>query len=143
MTLFPRLRLRIMLSLAPLLVNRAAKHSSRLKYLLETAPGAIQVIAGKKPVGFFRVEQGAFRWKRGVHPAPSFTQAWKTPRSALRVLTSKDETDILRASEAQELSMSGSFLTAIWFNEVMLIARANPAKSPEMIRRDPMTGQVT
>ena len=35
MTTFSRLRLRIMLSLAPLLVNRAAKHSSRLKQLLE------------------------------------------------------------------------------------------------------------
>jgi hypothetical protein len=56
---------------------------------------------------------------------------------------SEDETEILRAVEAQELKMSGSFLTAIWFNEVMLIARSNPAKSTEMIRRDLMTGQVT
>jgi len=143
MTLFSRLRLRIVLSLAPLLVNRAAKHSSRLRYLLETAPGPIQVIAGKKPVGFFSVEGGALRWRRGRHPSPSFTQAWSTPQSALRVLTSEDETEILRASEAQELKMSGSFLTAIWFNEVMLIARSNPAKSSQMIRRDAMTGQVT
>jgi hypothetical protein len=143
MTLLPRLRLRIVLSLAPVLVNRAAKHSSRLRCLLDTAPGPIQVYAGKKPVGFFRVEGGALHWKRGLHPAPSFTQYWKTAKSALRVLMSEDETEILRAVEAQELKMSGSFLTAIWFNEVMLIARSNPAKSTEMIRRDLMTGQVT
>ena len=78
-TILSRLRLRIMLSLAPLLVNRAAKHSSRLKQLLEAAPGALQVTAGKKPVGFYTVEGGALRWKGGLHPAPSFTQVWKTP----------------------------------------------------------------
>jgi hypothetical protein len=132
-----------MLNLAPVLVNRAAKHSSRLKYLLETAPGAIQVKAGGKPVGFFIVERGALRFTPGSHSAPSFTQAWETAQSALNVLTSKDETEILRAAEAQELAMSGSFLTAIWFNEVMLIARKNPAKAPQMIRRDRMAGQVT
>ncbi len=143
MTIFSGLRLRAMLRLAPLLVNRAAKQSSRLQLLLANAPGPIQVKAGKKPIGYFNAERGTLSWKRGAHPAPSFTQAWKTAGSALRALTSKDETSFLRAFEDRELSMSGNFLTALWFNEVMLLARVNTAEAPKMIRRDAMTGQVT
>jgi hypothetical protein len=132
MTIFSRLRLRILLSLAPLLVNRAAKNSSRLKQLLETSPGPLQVIAAKKPVGFFTVKAGALRFKGGRHPAPSFTQAWNTPQAALRVLTTGDEPDMIGAFAARELEMIGDFQTAIWFQEVMAIAKSKPAKSSEM-----------
>ncbi len=132
MTTFSRLRLRIMLSLAPLLVNRAAKHSSRLKQLLAAAPGALQVTAGKNPVGFYTVKGGALRWKGGLHPAPSFTQVWKTPQIAVRVLTTGDEPDLIGAFAAEQLKMNGDFQTALWFREVMSIAQSKPAKSPEI-----------
>lgn len=130
MSILSRLRLRIMLSLAPLLVNRAAKRSSRLKQLLAAAPGALQVTAGKKPVGFYTVKGGALRWKGGRHPAPSFTQVWKTPQVALRVLTGGDEPDLIGAFQAEQLKMNGDFQTALWFKEVMTIAQSKPPKSP-------------
>ncbi len=135
-TMLSRLRLRIMLSLAPFLVNRGAKHSSRLKQLLAAAPGALQVTAGKKPVGFYTVEAGALRWKGGRHPAPSFTQVWKTPQVALKVLTSGGEPDIIGAFAAEQLKMNGDFQTALWFKEVMAIAQSKPAKSSEETRRE-------
>ncbi|MGO9701297.1 MAG: hypothetical protein ACLPX7_18760 [Xanthobacteraceae bacterium] len=136
MTALSRLRLRIMLSLAPFLVNRAAKHSSRLKQLLEAAPGALQVTAGKNPIGFYTVVGGALRWKGGLHPSPSFTQIWKSPQAALRVLTGEHEPDIIGAFAAEQLKMNGDFQTALWFKDVMAIAQSKAAKSPEMIRRD-------
>jgi len=132
LTILSRLRLRIMLSLAPFLVNRAAKNSSRLKQLLAAAPGALQVTAGTKPVGFYSVKDGVLRWKGGRHPAPSFTQVWKTPHIALKVLTSGDEPDLIGAFAAEQLKMNGDFQTALWFKEVMAIAQSKPAKSPEI-----------
>ena len=132
MTILSTLRLRILLRLAPFLVNRAAKHSPGLKQLLEAAPGALQVTAGKKPVGFYSVKGGALRWKGGLHPDPSFTQIWKTPQIALKVLTSGDEPDLIGAFAAQQLKMNGNFQTALWFGEVMAIAQSKPAKSPEI-----------
>ncbi len=131
MTMLSKLRLRIMLSLAPLLVNRAARRSSRLKQLLAAAPGALQVTAGKKPVGFYTVEAGALRWKGGAHPAPGFTQVWKTPQIALKVLTSGGEPDLIGAFAAEQLKMNGDFQTALWFKEVMSIAQSKPAESPK------------
>ena len=136
MTILSRLRLRIMLSLAPLLVNRAAKHSSRLKQLLAAAPGALQVTAGKKPVGFYTVEAGALRWKGGRHPAPSFTQVWKTPQIAVKVLTSGGEPDLISAFAAEQLKMNGDFQTALWFREVMSIAQSKPGEIFEETRRE-------
>lgn len=60
----------------------------------------------------------------GLHEAPDFTQTWKQGAQAFRVLTSGDETDLLRAFEAGQCRMSGSLLVALWFNEVMKLARA-------------------
>ena len=132
MLIISRLRLRIMLSLAPLLVNRAAKQSDRLRQLLASAPGPIQFVAGRKPVGFYTVQAGALRWKGGAHPAPSFTQVWQTPESALRELIGKEEPDIVGAFLAEQLKLFGNFQTALWFGEVMAIAQSKPAKSPEI-----------
>jgi len=126
MTILSRLRLRIMLSLAPVLVNRAAKQSDRLRQLLAKAPGPIQFVAGKRPVGFYTVQAGALRWKGGAHPAPSFTQAWKTPKSALRELIGKDEPDIVGAFLAEQLKLFGNFQSGLWFGEVMAIAKSTP-----------------
>ncbi len=123
MAILSRLRLRVMLSLAPVLVNRAAKRSSRLKQLLEAAPGALQVTAGKKPVGFYSVKGGVLRWKGGLHPSPSFTQIWKSPQAALEVLTRGPEPDIIGAFAAEQLKMNGDFQTALWFKDVMSIAQ--------------------
>ncbi|MGA7325029.1 MAG: hypothetical protein WBX25_11225 [Rhodomicrobium sp.] len=120
-------RLRIMLSLAPILVNRAAKKSDRLRQLLASAPGPIQFVAGKRPVGFYTVRAGALRWKGGAHPKPSFTQVWKTPESAFRELIGKDEPDIVGAFLAEQLKLFGNFQSGLWFGEVMAIAKSTQA----------------
>ncbi len=127
MTILSRLRLRVMLSLAPILVNRAAKQSDRLRRLLAKAPGPIQFVAGKRPVGFYTVQAGALRWKGGAHPAPIFTQVWKTPESALRELIGKDEPDVVGAFLAEQLKLSGNFQSGLWFGEVMTITKSTPA----------------
>ena len=127
MTILSRLRLRIMLSLAPILVNRAAKQSDRLRQLLAKAPGPIQFVAGKRPVGFYTVQAGALRWKGGAHPSPSFTQDWKTPQAALRELIAKEEPDVVGAFLAEQLKLSGNFQSGLWFGEVMATAKAAQA----------------
>jgi hypothetical protein len=127
MTILSGLRLRIMLSLAPMLVNRAAKQSDRLRQLLAKAPGPILFVAGKRPVGFYTVQAGALRWKSGAHPAPSFTQVWKTPESALRELISKDEPDVVGAFLAEQLKLFGNFQAGLWFGEVMATAKSTQA----------------
>jgi len=129
MTIFSRLRLRVMLSLAPILVNRAAKQSDRLRQLLAKAPGPIQFIAGKRPVGFYSVRNRALRWKGGAHPSPSFTQVWKTPQAALSELIAKDEPDVVGAFLAEQLRLSGNFQSGLWFGEVMATAKATQAAS--------------
>ncbi len=127
MTILSRLRLRVMLSLAPIFVNRAAKQSDRLRQLLAKAPGPIQFVAGKRPVGFYTVQAGALRWKGGTHPAPSFTQVWKTPESALKELIGKDEPDVVGAFLAEQLKLFGNFQSGLWFGEVMAIAKSTQA----------------
>lgn len=124
MTILPGLRLRVMLGLAPILVNRAAKKNDQLRQLLASAPGAIQFVAGKTPVGFYTVQAGALRWKAGAHPAPSFTQAWKTSESALRELIGKDEPDIVGAFLDEQLKLFGNFQSGLWFGEVMTAAKS-------------------
>lgn len=132
MAILSRLRLRIMLGLAPMLVNRAAKQSDRLRRLLASAPGPIQFVAGGRPVGFYTVRAGALRWKGGAHPAPSFTQAWKTPESALRELIGKSEPDVVGAFLAEQLKLFGNFQSGLWFGEVMAVAQSKPSKSQEI-----------
>ena len=127
MSILSGLWLRIMLGLAPILVNRAAKKSDRLTQLLESAPGPIQFVAGKRPVGFYTVQAGALRWKGGAHPKPSFTQVWKTPESALRELIRKDEPDIVGAFLAEQLKLFGNFQSGLWFGEVMATAKSTQA----------------
>ena len=127
MAILSRLRLRIMLSLAPILVNRAAKQSDRLQQLLAKAPGPIQFVAGKRPVGFYTVQSGALRWKGGAHPAPSFAQHWKTPEAALRELVGKDEPDVVGAFLAEQLRLAGNFQSGLWFGEVMATAKSTRA----------------
>ena len=52
--------------------------------------------------------------------------------TALKVLTSGDEPDLIEAFAAQQLKMNGNFQTALWFGEVMAIAQSKPVKSPEI-----------
>jgi hypothetical protein len=129
MNILSRLRLRVMLSLAPILVNGAAKRSERLRQLLAKAPGPVQFIAGRRPVGFYIVKDGDLRWKGGAHPSPSFTQSWKTPQAALRELIAKDEPDVVGAFLAEQLRLSGNFQSGLWFGEVMATAKAMQAAS--------------
>ena len=55
-------------------------------------------------------------------------KTWRDGGEAVRVLTSRDESNLLRAFEAGHCRMAGSFLVALGFNEVMKRARP-PARS--------------
>jgi hypothetical protein len=69
------------------------------------------------------VKEGDVALHYGLHEAPDFTQIWQSGHDAFRVLTSRDETDMLRAFEGGLCQLRGDFLRALWFNEVMKLCR--------------------
>lgn len=71
-----------------------------------------------------RLRGGVLSLHRGEHRRPDFTQHWQRSSDALRVMLSRDETDMLRAVEGGQCQLQGRFAVALWFNEAMKIARA-------------------
>lgn len=120
---FPKLKLRLLLGVTPVLIERAASRSRRLRDLLDAEPFVMQVMTSTGGGGYFQLRGGRLRFHGGAHAAPDFTQVWTTAADAVQALTSRDETDVLRAFEAGRLRMKGEFAVALWFNEAMKIAR--------------------
>lgn len=117
------------LELLPLLavtrwmVRRAEKRSPRVRALLRQEEFIFEMCTRGGIRGHFVLQSGQFDLRWGRHKMPDFTQTWRTGADAVRTLTSKDEAAMLRAYEEGLYTMRGRFTVALWFNEVMKVAR--------------------
>ncbi len=119
-------QLGVLLRLTPYLVRRAAARSARLRQLLGEGSFIFQVATAAGAGGCFVLDAGRLRFAPGLCDRPDFEQVWLSAGDAVRAMTSRDETDLLRALEDGKCAMSGRFTVALWFNEAMKIARMKP-----------------
>ncbi|MCY1557131.1 hypothetical protein D9M68_939520 [compost metagenome] len=106
------------------LLRRAVKRSRRLREMLHEESFVFQVRTGDGVRGYYELRGGELRLRRGEHRRPDLVQDWTGSGDALRVMQSRDETDMLRAVEDGQCRLQGRFAVALWFNEAMKIARA-------------------
>lgn len=118
------LKLRGLLRVTAILLTRAARRSPRLKVMLAEPAFVFQIATEGGTGGHFALGDGRMHYRPGLHPSPDFEQVWKTPGDAVRVMTSPDESELMRAYNAGLCRMQGRFGAALWFNEAMKIARA-------------------
>lgn len=118
------LKLRGLLRITAILLGRAARRSPRLQTMLAEPDFVFQIATEGGTGGHFALADGRLRYLPKLHPAPDFVQIWKTPGDAVRVMTSPDESDLMRAFNCGLCRMDGRFAAALWFNEAMKIARS-------------------
>jgi len=118
------LKLRLLLFITLKLIRSSQRRSEKVSELLRSGNFIFQVRTTQGAGGYFDVRDGAINLHYGLHDQPDFSQSWNDGNDALRVLTSADETDLLRAFEDRLYRMQGQFKYALWFNEVMKLARA-------------------
>lgn len=121
---FDSLKLRLLLLASIPLLRRAERRSARLRELLHEESFVLQIRTADGVGGYYQLRGGVLSLHRGEHRRPDFVQHWQTAGDALRVMLSRDETDMLRAIEAGQCRLQGRFAVALWFNEAMKIARA-------------------
>jgi len=118
------LKLRLLLQATVLLLRRAQKRSPRLRRHM-LGEGLVLQIQTQQGAGcYFEVRDGTIRFVHGLHPRPDFAQVWRSAEDALRALTSRDESELLRAVEDGRCQLRGRFLVALWFNEAVRIGRS-------------------
>lgn len=122
-TFFDTLKLRFLLLASMPLLRRAQRRSARFKELLHEDSFVLQVRTGDGVGSYYQLRGGVISLHRGLHRKPDFTQHWRSSGDALRVMLSRDETDMLRAVETGHCQLQGRFAVALWFNEAMKIAR--------------------
>ena len=122
MAMFDRLRLQALLRITAFLLARAARRSARLRMMLADAPFVFQIATEQGAGGWFALRDGRLRYHPGLHPAPDFAQVWASAGAALAVMTSRDETALMRAVNTGQCRMQGQFIHALWFNEATRIA---------------------
>ena len=118
------LKLLLLLAATKWMIRRGAERSPRIRALLHQEPFTFQIVTRSGIGGHFALQEGRLRLHWGRHERPDFTQTWRTGSDAVRILTSKDETSMLRAYEEGRYTMQGRFTVALWFNEVMKLARS-------------------
>lgn len=121
-----RLKLRLLLTLTPFLLRRAAQRSARLRHMMRHERFVMQLATGDGVTGHFDLDGGRLSYRSGAHPSPDFVQRWRSAAEAIAVLTSRDETEMLRAAEDGRCRMQGAFRVAMWFNEAGKISRQSP-----------------
>jgi len=126
------LKLRCLLHITYWLLKRAQRDSARVRKLVRDDNFVFQIRTHAGSGGYFHICDGEITLNFGTHPRPDFVQSWRNGHDAFRTLTSNDETDLLRAFEARQYRMQGNFLRALWFNEVMKLARG---KKPAYVAR--------
>ncbi|MCY1455987.1 hypothetical protein D9M71_731690 [compost metagenome] len=123
-TFIETLKLRLLLTASMLLLRRAQKRSERFREMLNEETFVMQIRTLDGAGSYFELREGKLRLHHGVHGRPDLTQLWGRSRDAVKVMLSKDETDILRAFEGGQCRMQGRFAVALWFNEAMKIVRS-------------------
>lgn len=131
-TLIGNLKLRLLLRITLVLLRRALRNSERVRRLMREDSFVFQIRTHAGSGGYFVVGDGGIALHYGVHPRPDFVQSWANGNDAFRTLISSDETDLLRAFEARQYRMQGNFRRALWFNEVIKLARS---KQPAYVAR--------
>jgi hypothetical protein len=117
------IKLRILLYIMQRIIHRGQRGSARIQQLLGGDPFVLQIKTARGVGGYFIVKHGTIRLMYGVTPNPDFCMIWRDGHDALRSMASSDETELLRSFESGQCRMQGSFLVAMWLNEVMKIAR--------------------
>jgi len=112
-----------LLAVTEWMIRKAAKRSARIRALLQEESFIFQIVTRSGVGGHFLLKDGRLRLRWGQHEKPDFCQIWCTGTDAVRTLTSKDETSMLRSFEEGRYKMDGKFTVALWFNEVMKLAR--------------------
>ena len=126
---FADLTLLSLLAATKWMIRRAAARSPRVRALLQEENFTFQIATRSGVGGHFVLQDGQLHLRWGRHQKPDFAQTWQTGADAVRSLTSRDETAMLRAYEESRYAMQGRFTVALWFNEVIKLAR-DPAAEP-------------
>ncbi|NBU36505.1 MAG: hypothetical protein EBS35_08020 [Bacteroidetes bacterium] len=106
------------------LIKKAIPKSVRLQELMREKESFIFQIRTKNGKGgYFELKNGQLSHSFKTHANPSFEQVWDNGFTAVKTMLSKDETDLLRAFEDGKYRMKGDFTIALWFNEVMKLAK--------------------
>jgi len=124
------LKLRGLLRITATLLKRAETRSSRFRQMLGEDAFVLQIATEAGTGGHFILANGGIRYQGGVHPAPDFAQIWRRAGDAVRVMTSPDEAELMRAFNDGLCRMQGRFTVALWFNEAMKIARTKGSDCP-------------
>jgi len=127
-TVLGNLKLYLLLSVTLMLLRKAQRNSGRVRALMREASFVFQIQTVRGAGGHFVLRDGAMRLKHALHPKPDLVQIWNSGNDAFRVMSSSDETDMLRAFDSGQCRMQGDFLIALWFNEAMKIARGRDSK---------------
>ncbi len=106
-----------------LLLRSGRRRSERLKRLMQSDDFVFQIQTERGAGGHFTLRNGKLTLRFGHHPQPDFSQRWKSGADAFRVMTSSDESQVLRALEAGDCHMQGNFLVAMWFSEAAKLSR--------------------
>ncbi|MGQ0621409.1 MAG: hypothetical protein ACT4QA_16055 [Panacagrimonas sp.] len=123
-----KVAIRLLLSLTPGLVHRAAENTPRLRELLGSGAFVVCIATMQGGGGQLHLRDGRLRFVADTSGEADITQTWVTPQEALRALTSSDETDLQRAFVAGHLKLRGSFLPMLWLNEALKLARRRDSK---------------
>ncbi len=119
------LKLLPLLAVTQWMIRRAETRSPRVRALLREEEFTFELATRSGVGGHFVLHNGQFDFHWGRHKSPDFAQIWRTGDDAVRTLTSKDESAMLRGYEEGLYTMQGRFTVALWFNEAMKLAR-NP-----------------
>jgi len=122
------LKLLPLLAVTRSMIRKAEKRSARARTLLRQENFTFQIVTRSGVGGHFVLQNGQLDLHWGQHRAPDFAQIWRSGVDAVRTLTSRDETAMLRGFEEGRYTMQGRFTVALWFNEMMKLAR-NPDAS--------------
>ena len=122
-TMLGNLKLYLLLRVSLMLLRKGQRHSGRVRALMQEEGFVFQIQTMRGAGGHFILRDGVMRLKHGLHAQPDLVQIWSSGNDAFRVMSSRDETDMLRAVDAGQCRMQGNFLIALWFNEAMKLSR--------------------
>lgn len=106
------------------LIKKSMVTSIRVQELMkEKGDFVFQIRTKNGRGGNFELRQGHLSFSFERRNDATFEQIWENGFSAVITMLSKDETDLLRAFEDGKYRMKGDFTVALWFNEVVKLAK--------------------
>ncbi|HWY26194.1 MAG TPA: hypothetical protein VNX47_14810, partial [Nevskia sp.] len=99
-TLLGNLKLYLLLLVTRMLLRKGQRDSERVRSLMREQGFVFQIQTARGAGGHFTLRDGGMTLDYGLHARPDLVQVWSSGNDAFRVMTSKDETDMLRAFDA-------------------------------------------